>query len=250
MRVLVTRPEPGASNTADVLRARGLEPMLMPLTRTVELTPGKSDLSAARSAAYAVTSANAVRAWQSLGIDEDSLGHPVYAVGERTGAMAAQAGFKDVRTGDGDGAQLAEKILSDIGNGALSVTERAPLVYVAGKLRHGQFESVLDRESVPLRTVETYEIVQISYSTDFIEALFQDDPPRVVLFYSAVAAGRFFHVLNTTLNLNVLNNCTFFCLSKNVAEEIPVEFEERAAVAAVPDEAHLMALFDDCDIQL
>ncbi|TJX45058.1 MAG: uroporphyrinogen-III synthase, partial [Mesorhizobium sp.] len=37
LRVLVTRPEPGASRTARKLEEMGFEPLLLPLTETVAL---------------------------------------------------------------------------------------------------------------------------------------------------------------------------------------------------------------------
>ena len=245
MRVLVTRPEPGATKTAERLRANGFEPVLMPLTRIADLAPDKADLSAACAGAYAVTSANAIRAWRSVGIDPDCLDLPIYAVGARTGVAATEAGFRDVRIGAGNGTDLARKILDDIASGALARRLQAPLLYVAGRQRHGDFETELERENVAVRVVETYEIMQISYSTDFVIGLFKHDPPDVILLYSAVAAERFFEIANTMFDLKLLNTSRFFCISRNVADAVPVEFAERTIVAAAPDEDRLMALFDE-----
>ncbi|MDA4845491.1 uroporphyrinogen-III synthase [Hoeflea poritis] len=245
MRVLVTRPEPGATRTAERLRASGFDPVVMPLTRIANLSPDKADLSAGLVGAYAVTSANAIRAWQSQGIDPDCLDVPLYAVGARTGAAATEAGFSNVRTGAGDGGDLARKILGDIESGVLTPAEDAPLVYVAGRLRHGDFESQLARGNVAVKVVETYEIAEISYPTDFIIGTLKSNPPDVILFYSAVAAERFFEIANTAIDLNILKQSRFFCMSENVADAVPVEFEEKTVIAAAPDENRLMALFDE-----
>src|SRR5882757_8304646 len=59
VRVLVTRPEPGASRTAIRLEAQGFQPVLLPLTETVMLPVETKTISGV--VAVAVTSANAVR---------------------------------------------------------------------------------------------------------------------------------------------------------------------------------------------
>src|SRR3954468_16736309 len=60
MRVLVTRPQPGASRTMRRLRELGFEPLLLPLTETVGLPVG-ADAASDNAVAVAATSANAVR---------------------------------------------------------------------------------------------------------------------------------------------------------------------------------------------
>lgn len=57
-RVLVTRPEPAAAQTAAKLRAAGYEPVLLPLSRTVALSFTVPDEV---FDALTITSANAFR---------------------------------------------------------------------------------------------------------------------------------------------------------------------------------------------
>ncbi|TIT17702.1 MAG: uroporphyrinogen-III synthase, partial [Mesorhizobium sp.] len=58
LRVLVTRPEPGASRTARRLADAGFQPILLPLTETVALAV---DAGAVADAAAAITSFGAWR---------------------------------------------------------------------------------------------------------------------------------------------------------------------------------------------
>ena len=60
MRVLVTRPEPGASRTAVKLRAMGFEPVLLPLSETKPLAIPRDPIPES-AVAVAITSANAIR---------------------------------------------------------------------------------------------------------------------------------------------------------------------------------------------
>lgn len=95
-RVLVLRPEPGATATAEKARELGLEPVKVPLFEVEPVAweppePGSFD-------ALLLTSANAVRcAGERL---EQLRGLPVHAVGEATAAAARDAGFDIASSGD------------------------------------------------------------------------------------------------------------------------------------------------------
>lgn len=107
--VLILRPQPGADDTAERARERGLEPVVAPLF-TIEArdwTPPSPD----RFDAILLTSANAVRhGGPGLG---PFLALPCYAVGEATAAAARDAGFADVRTGPSDAAAVAAMMADD-----------------------------------------------------------------------------------------------------------------------------------------
>lgn len=95
--VLITRPEPDASETADLLRDRGWRPVVAPLltVRPVALRPARS------CATVLITSGNALPA-----LGHEWHGVPVLAVGDRTAARARAAGFLDVCSADGDATAL------------------------------------------------------------------------------------------------------------------------------------------------
>lgn len=98
-RVLILRPEPGASATAARARALGLEPLVSPLFRIVPLEWDAPDAS--EFEALLLTSANAARhAGAGLGLFT-SL--PCYSVGEATAEAARGSGFERVIAGAGDG---------------------------------------------------------------------------------------------------------------------------------------------------
>ena len=106
--VLVTRPEPGARETAARLRALGFEPILAPaLTlapRPFRLPPCQAVLITSRAAARALPPAR------------DGL--PVLAVGEATAAEARQAGWVDARAASGIAEDLARLAAATLDPGA------------------------------------------------------------------------------------------------------------------------------------
>jgi uroporphyrinogen-III synthase len=95
-RLLVLRPEPGASATANRARELGLHAVSMPL---FEIEPIKWESpGAARFDGLLITSANAVRyAGSQL---RDLRGLCSYAVGEATAEALRNAGFDVAATGD------------------------------------------------------------------------------------------------------------------------------------------------------
>src|SRR5688572_10345906 len=107
LRVLVTRPQPGAARSAARLLEAGFEPILLPLTEIVAVEPA---LPASLPEAVAISSANAVRRAPASLLS--LLAHaPVFAVGDETAAAARQAGFEDVRRSAGNAADLARDIV-------------------------------------------------------------------------------------------------------------------------------------------
>lgn len=103
MKLLILRPEPGASETAAKARAMGLEPVVAPLFEVRAVEAPK--VEAERFDAVLLTSANGAR-HAPAGL----TGLPCFAVGERTAEAAREAGFGDVRTGESDGAATAAMI--------------------------------------------------------------------------------------------------------------------------------------------
>jgi uroporphyrinogen-III synthase len=109
MKILILRPHPGAGETAARARALGLEPVEAPIfsVRPLEWTapdPAGFDAVMLTSASAARQAAAGLAPFTSL---------PCYAVGEATGAAAAEAGFADVRVGPDDGKGLLLMMAED-----------------------------------------------------------------------------------------------------------------------------------------
>ena len=111
MKLLIIRPEPGASASASRAQEAGLEPILLPFFEVQAAEwdcPDPADFDA-----LLLTSANAVR-FGGSGL-ESLRALPVHAVGERT-AEAARAARLDVATVGTSDAAAAVKAASDMGH--------------------------------------------------------------------------------------------------------------------------------------
>lgn len=109
MRLLVTRPEPGASRTALALRAAGHEALTVPL---MEIRPTGTSLPAGPFDAIVLTSAQALAMLEAM-----ARNVPVFTVGDATASAAREAGFTDVRAGPGTAPGLARWLPSALPGG-------------------------------------------------------------------------------------------------------------------------------------
>jgi uroporphyrinogen-III synthase len=105
-RVLVLRPEPGATVTAERARGQGLDAVVLPLFEVEPVDAALPD--ATRFDALLLTSANAVRFGGEVLKRLQSL--PVHAVGQATAAAASDAGFEIASSGEAGVDQLLRSI--------------------------------------------------------------------------------------------------------------------------------------------
>src|ERR1700689_2967092 len=105
MRVLVTRPYDDALETAAKLKALGHDAILAPLLE-IRFHDG-DEIALDGVQAILATSANGVRALARHSARRDVA---LFAVGRQSADVARAAGFRDVRSADGDGATLAQAV--------------------------------------------------------------------------------------------------------------------------------------------
>jgi uroporphyrinogen-III synthase len=216
MKLLVTRPEPGASATAARLRTLGYEAVTLPCLSITPLPPHLP----AHPAAVVVTSGQAVAA-----LPASLHNTPCFCVGDATAAKLRGAGFTRVESAQGNADDLAKLVIARAVPGLhlLAVGERQGMALEA-RLREAGM-SVVRRKvyrAAPLRV---------------LPAGFALDGLGGALFYSAETARAFLR-----LKPPGTAALTAFALSDAVAAALkPLPWREiRAAVA--PTEADLMAL--------
>jgi uroporphyrinogen-III synthase len=231
-RVLITRPEPGASRTAKRLAAFGCEPVLLPLT---EIRPLPAELPGEIAFdAVAVSSANALRHAQPA-LLRRLRGAPVFAVGRRTAEAASGAGLAPLTVGPGEGEGLAALMARRIAPGSR-------VVYLCGRVRSPAFETVLKAASIPVLPVETYDTAVIDYSDEALRASFAGRAVDTVLLYSRIAAEAFLNLTGRSVAAPWFGRSAFICMSQRVADAIAPLGKERVLIAATPDEEAMLAL--------
>ncbi|MDX8525264.1 uroporphyrinogen-III synthase [Mesorhizobium sp. MSK_1335] len=231
VRVLVTRPEPGALRTARRLEDQGFQPILLPLTETSAL-PAEATIGA-DIIAVAVTSANAVR-HASKALIAALAGLPCHAVGKRTAEACHAAGFLSVIEGPGDAEALADVIAGGLAGKAI--------VYLCGRFRFAMFERRLAMAGVQVQAVETYDTTGIDYDDADVLARLSGLPVEAALLYSAKASAALVSLIARPALRHLFERTEFLALSARVAEPLDRVVRQTIRIASRPEEDALLAL--------
>ncbi len=220
MKLLVTRPEPGASATAARLAAMGYEPVVLPCLSIRATKPRLPE----HPAALVITSGQAIPA-----LPATLHNIPAFCVGDATAAKLRQAGFTRVESANGNADDLARLVAARHVPGLhlLAVGERHGLV-LAKKLREA---------GIPVLRRKVYAVTPARHLPEDVTAALTAGKIRGALFYSAETARAF-----ARLHPPGTAKMTAYALSETVAialQDLPWA-QIRAAVA--PTEADLMAL--------
>ncbi|MBN7806147.1 uroporphyrinogen-III synthase [Agrobacterium rosae] len=239
MRVVVTRPQASGEKTAALLRERGHEPVLMPLTEPVHHADVAIQALTKPLQALAVTSAEAIRVLAGAGLTA-ILHMPLFSVGTASAKAARKAGFLNVTAGESDGPALAQLIADRMKSDTGYCSN---LLYLAGTPRDAGFEKRLSELMVPFETVEVYEMQPLSWNITQWEGL-TDKQIDVVLLYSSEAARLFFKLVTSQPVFKQWDHCKFICISKKVLSDIPPAFQHNAFASTAPREAEMFDLLD------
>ena len=226
-RILVTRPEPGASATATRLVAMGFSPVVLPLTRIVPMPPQP----AGACDAVTVTSANALR-HAPADLLGPLIGKRLFAVGEATAKAAREAGFRDIAIAGG----TAESLAALIGQ---TMPAGAHILHLAGRERTAGFEEELARLGFSVGIVETYRADEIACAPEFLARAAGDAPLWGALAFSERAGGLLAALSQRDEIRERFEETRFFCISAKVAAALS---GRRVLVAETPTEEAVLAL--------
>jgi uroporphyrinogen-III synthase len=224
--VLVTRPEPGAGETAARLRARGVTPILAPM---LEISPVAGPPPPAADAIL-LTSRSGL-----LGLTD--LSAPVFAVGAATAAAARAGGASAVASADGDAAGLAALVQARIPHGArlLLPTAEGQGTALAETLRAAEYVvhlhiayAVRPAETLPAEAAEALAAHRIDHA----------------LFFSAETARAFVLVVRHHGIETAMRTIAACAISAATEVALSPFAWRRLRVAARPNQDSLLALIE------
>ncbi len=221
MKILVTRPEPGATATAAKLLEMRFEPVLLPC---LTIKPRGARTFPERPAAIILTSAQAIPA-----LPENFRHIPCFCVGDATAAKLREAGFVSVESAGGDAKDLFCLITMRRIAGAhlLAVGERHGLA-LARQLRAAGIAVV--RRSV-------YSAQPLPALPADIRAALAAGEIQKAMFYSAETAKAFIR-----LSPPATERIDSLALSAAIAEVLQSLPWRSIRVALAPAEADMLAL--------
>jgi len=228
VRMLVTRPEPDASETAARLNALDIEAVIEPLLIAETLQTTLPD--AAGFAALAVTSASALRALHDRGDLPRLLHLPLYAVGDRTAETARRFGFAQVVSAQGNFDDLVA-LLVRAGVGG-------PILHPGARQQAGDLGKALAPHGIMVIATAVYAMrpaVQLSAAT----RAGLDSGIDAALFYSRRTAETF---ADLAADLDGRTRLGMLCLSEAVAAPLIAAHFVRVSLADHPSEEAMMEL--------
>jgi uroporphyrinogen-III synthase len=232
MRMLVTRPEPDASDTAARLRALDIEPVIVPLMRfeLLQTTLPQPD----GFAALAVTSANALRALHDRGELPRFRGLPVYAVGDRTAETARDYGFAEIVSAGGSFGDLVA-LLSNSGH-------KGPILYPAARDQAADLAKAIASAGIMVITAPVYRMAAADSLDDQTVLALDSGAIAAALFYSRRTAQIFVTLCDRRLGPGAHRELGALCISETVAGPLIDAHFVRVGLADHPSEEAMMTL--------
>jgi len=229
MKVLITRSEPGASKTAELVRRRGAEPVIASMLR-VEFAD-EIEVGLSRIHALLFTSPNGVRAWLS-GRSETDL--PAFCVGDATAATATDAGFTKVRSAGGDANDLIALCEARLAPG------RHRLLHVHGAHTAHDVASALQARGFEVDEAVIYEAVAEDVLPKKATQLIRRRELAVALFHSPRAAIAFTALVEDAGLSDYLNTVIAVTISEAAANGLVRSDWAAVKVAETPNEADML----------
>ena len=227
--MLVTRPQPDASETARRLNALDIDTVLDPLLTAQTLPTGLP--APAGFAAVAVTSANALRALEDRGALDAYRTLPLYAVGDRTADVARRLGFRTVSSAGGN--------LSDLLSMLVRAELTGPVFYPAARHQSGDLAKALAPHGIMAITTPLYDMRPAIALADATREGLGSGRIAAALFYSRRTAETFAHLAGT---LGDRTRFGVLCLSEAVAAPLVAAHFVRVGLADHPSEEAMMGL--------
>lgn len=231
MHILITRPEPAASQTAARLRALGhavtVDPMLRIAPNDVALPDGRFD-------AVAFTSINGVKALAAHPQGPGLFHLPAYAVGTRTAKEARAAGFSRVTDCAGDAAALAGTLAATLPRGAR-------VLHPAGEDRAADLSEMMASPGIEVVLAVIYAAVPADALSQEARAALAAGTVTAALHLSHRTVQTFLRCVAAAGLESRLAAIRELCLSHQVAEPF-VKAGLGVEIAPAPNEDALIAL--------
>jgi uroporphyrinogen-III synthase len=234
MRLLVTRPEPDATRTAETLRARGHDVLVAPLLATLAIAAefaGPYD-------GVLMTSANAARALTAHRRRSELTRLPCFAVGGRTAEAARTAGFASTVSADGAFGDLVDLVTARF-------DRAARLLYLAGEDRAGDLAAEMAKRGIAVDTAVVYQAIAAEKLPAHLTEALRESALDGALHYSRRSVATLLTFARHSGAMNTIADLSHFCLSAEVAAPLREAGARRIAIAARPDEASLLDLIPE-----
>ena len=227
--MLITRPEPGGSETAARIRALGLEPVLAPLL-AVRLLPARLPEPGTVQAILA-TSGNAI-----AGLPPATRICPLLAVGDATAERARAAGFTHVESAGGNALDLATLARRRLKPAA------GPLLLACGRGHGLELVTALRAEGFRVLRRTVYRTEPVRSLPEPALAALHAQTLRAALFFSTETARQFVSLIRRAGLKNSVHGVIALAISAPAGVALSLLPWGDLIIAARPNQDELLAL--------
>ncbi len=234
--IVITRPEPDASDYAKELQDLGYDVLIEPMLEMKALPFKDPDFS--QYDGILATSANAIR---FFGQGSGKPGNiPVYCVGKHTAAIARDFGFSDVISVNGTGIDLYTHILS------LPDVNAKNLLHICGRYVAFPLAKKLNEHNLSVKILEVYDSLLVhQFSKEFIDAL-NAKKINAITFFSKRTSEAF--VKNVQLHQceNLFSGIKALSISEAVLNYVRILPWQQSYASKSPDREGMLQIIDMC----
>jgi len=227
--ILITRPEPGASETAARVAALGYHAIVAPL---LEIRPVRAVLPPSGDVqAILVTSGNAIPA-----VPASHRHLKLFAVGEATAARARSAGFADVDSADGDSDALAALVAQSCDRSA------GPLLFACGRDQGAALATELRKRGLAVVRRVVYAAAPASALPETARDALLSGRLTAALFFSAATARHCVRLIQAERLGETVRSVEALAIGQPAAVALQPLPWRRTRVAAKPNQDAMLAL--------
>ena len=233
MKILITRPEPDASDLALKLVSRGYQVLTAPIVDIVQYKDTLINLE--RISAVITSSKNGIRALANASNDRSTC---LYVVGKGSKEEAERIGYKNINVGPGDAKGLCDLVCKQ-----LSPSDD-DLLCASGMHQSFDMHKYLISKNFSITKVVLYEVkAKKNFPIKIIRAM-KNKEIDALLFYSPRVAELFVKFLKEKNLVKQACNFDVICISKKVAKKIENIGWQRVLIAESPDQSSIFSLLD------
>lgn len=239
-RVLITRAQPQADATAALVKARGFQPVVMPLTQTVMLQSGVDQvrrLGVERACVMVATSARAVQTLLEADMPAFVANHRWVVVGQRAANLLKSVGGQLIADPARDVAGLINTLQRDV-----------PLIYLCAQDRRPDLEENISFGAV----IPVYEAKALGGFDEKAVVDLHANALDCGLIYSARGANLIFDALKGADLMDLVPTTQWFCLSDEVSRAFCARSQHsincrvpHVMVADMPNQKALLAVLGE-----
>jgi uroporphyrinogen-III synthase len=232
MKVLITRAEPSASQTAKTLARHGHEAVVLPLFEVVDTD---QQIPEKNWQGVIFTSRNAVEMLQKRNWKTDFANTPAYCVGEKTENAARMLGFEKTVRANGGGAELARTM------GDINLSGRH-MLYTSTPDKSFDMAKALEAQGVHVETIDIYQSKALSPSREDMEQAVDVLSGGHVFVYSALSSNHLAKILKKHHLESRMGHLTLIGISQKAVEPLQHIDWKSIFVSKTPMEEDMISL--------